>query len=645
MAAVPTAFQVSPMQQQAIVRYVQNCVESLANTWNMRQGFLLRDQIYQREVDRSVEQSRAQSSNYAGDPFKLQNMHLPIVMPQVESALAYHAGVFLTGNPIFGVASNPSNEDAALQMESVIADNSIYFGWQRELIMFIRDGLKYNFGAIEVCWKKKKIYSLVDNPGEAEAKKNEIWYQGNYLRRLDPYNLIWDKRVLQPAEHHKKGEFGGYTELMSRIELKQLFLDLDPAMTMNARAAFESGVPTITLNGADSWYYMPQVNMNSFLGANSMLTSTNWLAWAMIEPGNGTNRDTNIRYNNMYEVTTLYGKIIPTDFRLSVPNRNQPQIWKFIVVNRQHVIFVERMTNAHGYLPILFCQPNEDGLGYQTKSFLDNATPFQYMGDSLWNAAVESKRRRVFDRIFYDPSRVRKEDIDRVTSVARIPVKQSAYGKPVSESVFAFPYHDENSQYDLQMAQSISEMADIANGQNKVERGQFQKGNKSRKEFETTMGNSNSRQQLGALLLESQVFTPMKEMIKVNVLQYQGGASYYNVAEKKAVDIKPAELRKAVMAFKVSDGLLPTDKLMSTDVLQVFMQTIQTSPLMQAEFDMVGAFAYWCKLQGASWFDEFVRSPENQQKVMDQLAAHAQASKAPGNPNAQQQAPTGQPGA
>jgi hypothetical protein len=100
MSVPPVPYLLNPKQQQAVVNYVSNCVTSLASVWNLRQQFLNRDLIYYREMDRSVEQTKALQANMAGDPFKFQNLQIPVVMPQVESALAYQAGVFLTGYPI-----------------------------------------------------------------------------------------------------------------------------------------------------------------------------------------------------------------------------------------------------------------------------------------------------------------------------------------------------------------------------------------------------------------------------------------------------------------------------------------------------------------------------------------------------------------
>lgn len=638
MATPAVPFLADAKQQQAIISFVTNCVESSGMNWNLRQQFLSKDLAYYREVDRTAAQSRALMANLAGDPTKYQNLIVPVIMPQVESALAYLAGVFLTGYPIFGIAAKPELVDAALQMETLIADNSVQYGWVRQLIMFLRNCLKYNYGAVEVVWDKKRVYSTLPEMAQIRGGKpnTETYYEGNCLKNIDVYNLIADRRVLNPVELPQYGEFAGYTEILSRVALKQKLLELNPQYTMNARAAFESGSPAITLNGADSWYYIPQVNPASFIGGTATLGGTDWLRWFYADEAT---KKEGIRYNNIYELTTLYGKIIPSDFSIRVHQRNQPQIWKFLIINRRVVIYCERQTNAHNMLPILIGQAIEDGLGYQTKSFLDNAAPFQYMSSALWSAAIESKRRQVFDRIFYDPSRVRKEDMDKATSVARIPVKNSAYGKPVQDSVYAFPYRDDGLASTLQMSQSVSTMADEANGQNKVQRGQFQKGNKTKTEFVDTMQGANGRQQLQALGFEYQVFTPMKTILKYNILQYQPESEVYSPAAKSLVQIKPEELRKAALAFKVSDGLLPTDKILSMEVLQMFMQTLQSSPLMQSEFDLVGAFTYWCKEQGAQWVDDFKRNPAGQAQVMSQLQALEQARNKP--PSAEQQAAAG----
>lgn len=178
----------------------------------------------------------------------------------------------------------------------------------------------------------------------------------------------------------------------------------------------------------------------------------------------------------------------------------------------------------------------------------------------------------------------------------------------------------------------ISAMADQATGQNKVDRGQFQPGNKTKTEFQEVMANSSSRQQLCALTIENQFMTPVKETVKANTLQYQSAGTILNRNERQAVDVDPVELRKAMLEFKMTDGNLPADRLMNSDMLMVFLQTAQAIPAVQSEYDILGMFLYWAKLRGAYWLEDFKRTPEQQNQFLQQVSQMSTAQNPPAAP-------------
>jgi hypothetical protein len=316
-------------------------------------------------------------------------------------------------------------------------------------------------------------------------------------------------------------------------------------------------------------------------------------------------------------------------------------------VNWQYIVYVEEMVTANDYLPVFIMQPYEDGLGYQTKSLLDNALPFQDMSSALWNISLESQRRKVFDRLIYNERFIDKKDIDPVTAVARIPLRNAAMfkGEDIGKAVYQIPYREDNLQASLQMSEMVSQMADVSSGQNKVQRGQFQPGNKSVSEFETTMDGSNSRQQLTSLTIEHQAITPVKETLKANMLQNQTGGEMLDRENKQIVKVDPVQLRSTMMEFKLTDGLLPIAKLMNPQLLMVFLQTAQAMPVVMGEYDVMGMFMYWMKLKGAWWLEDFKRSPEDQQKFMGMLRQTSQAQRAvppEQNPNVAALLPQGQ---
>lgn len=588
--------------QDCFVKYVNEAVRLLGTNYNMRSRMQEIDRVYQRETDYSTAQKRAKAANLAGDASKMQNVTLPVVMPQVESLLTELSNIFLTSYPLFPVFSKPQMQDVALQMETVIGEQGVQFSWAAELLQCLRDGLKYNIMCAEVEWVNKKVYA-VGNDATTSIKHGvptETLFAGNALKRRNPYNAILDTRV-PPFEVHTRGEYAGYTEIISRIELKMRLAEMDPTKTMNARAAFESGMGQVSTTSTSNGYFVPQVNPFALVDpANTMVgNSINWHSWAGLEKQDA------ISYSDMYEYTVLYARILPSEHKIFGRNGGTPQIYKLITVNRQVCIFAERQSNAHNMLPIICAQATEDGLDWQSKSFADNAAPFQALASALYNSGIESQRRKVYDRIFYDPSRILKSDIDNTSVVARVPVKQEAYGKPVSEAYSQVPYRDDNVAQIFSTADQVLSMADVANGQNRVQRGQFQKGNKTRKEFTDVMDASNARPQMTALVLENRFFTPIKTILKLNTLQFQPPAEMYNRNTKQNVSIDPVQLRAAAMEFRMADGLMSTGDMVNMELFQVILQTVAQYPGMLAQWDIMGMIFYWLKLEGATWVDDF----------------------------------------
>lgn len=608
--AASSSVPLNKKQRKAFIAYYDQ-LQNLQNVprSNRRSRMETIDKQYQREEDETLEQQRAKAANKSADPTRFQNITVPVVAPQVEAATVYQTSVFLTGSPIFGVVSSPEYIDEALQMETVLEDNSIRGGWTRELMLFFRDGNKYNFAPIEVSWAQEvssSVETVLDVSKDEGIPKELIW-SGNKLRRLDGYNLIIDPRVA-PTEVYKKGEFIGFTEYMTRIDLKAFIASLPDKIIAEVVPAFESGLQGSGSVASDSKnFYIPSINPevdeDEGVGINAAFS---WDAWA----GIGANaKGQRIDYKDAYDVTTLYCRILPAEFGLVVPNSSTPQIYKLVIVNHQHIIYAERQTNAHNYLPILIGQPLEDGMGYQTKSLATNAAPFQYVATSYMNSILHSRRRAVTDRVLYDPSRITSAQINSDNPSAKIPVRPAAYGKDISQSVYQFPYREDQAGFSMSQVGQLIAMANGLAGQNQVSQGQFVKGNKTRDEFQETMQNANGRDQMASILIEAQTFVPMKLMFKLNILQFQGGTTIYNRDKQLAVEIDPVQLRKAVLEFRVSDGLIPSTKIVDGDTLTTALQVIGSSPQIANGYNIAPLFSYLMKVRGAK-ISEFEKSAE-----------------------------------
>lgn len=620
-------------QRLNVLQYAKKFAENAAPALGDFRALLeYRDRAYQMQLDQSSNRLKELRRNLEGSARrKVSDITVPIVMPQIESAVAYQAGVYLSSYPIFGVFGAPEQEDMAIQFETIFGQHSVQYGWSRELIKVFRNGFKYNWAPAFAYWKKQNIQKIttstaVSSAGTAGLKSDTIG--GNCIESWDPYNTFLDLSI-EPAKYHEEGEAIGNNKIMNRMTFKRFVNSLDPSRTSQLREAFESGWQGLNGNANSATdYYVPLINPYLQQGRISAY-GMNWLQWAGLtaQSARSDGRGPAIDYKSYYLVTTFICRALPSDF--GKPGNN-PTTYLCYIVNWQYVIYVEELISPFDYLPVFIMQPNEDGLGYQTQSMLDNALPFQDMSSALWNISLESKRRLVFDRLIYNERFINKADIDPASAVARIPLRNASQfkGEDIGKAVYQIPYREDNSASNLQMSEMISQMADVASGQNKVDRGGFQKGNKTKTEFETTMQNSSARQQLSSMTIEHQFMTPLKETLKANMLLYQQPGAFLNRNSKALVTVDPVALRNATLEFTITDGLLPTDKILSSELMTVFMQTAQAMPVLMTEYDVLGMFVYWIKLKGGNWLNDFKRSPQDQQKFIDQYAATSMAGNA-----------------
>ncbi|TFZ81693.1 hypothetical protein [Candidatus Macondimonas diazotrophica] len=603
----------SEKSASAVIAFYREAIRLSFGQQNFRNSFRKTDMDYLRTLDLTEEQFKAKYAQELGDPTKFQNVILPVVMPQVEEALAFQQEVFLSGTPIFGAVAPPIHMNAASQMDAIILDQQIKARWVPELLKTLRNGLKYNFGPTEIADVTQVSYSIEDvrKAGKRAKEENkEILWLGNKIKSLDPYNTIFDPRV-NPTDLPTRGEFAGYSELYPRTAFKAFAASLPFRTSM--REALESRPPALTASNAEevNSFYVPDLDpCSSYINDTNPLYnagSMNWFKWVGIADPENQPR---INYTDMYVVTTLYGRILPEDFGIrDVPGINTPQIWKFIIVNGSVVIYAERLTNMHNLIPIIIGVPKDDGLGYQSKSVAHDVQPFQALTTALANSVIAARRRAISDRLLFDPLKISPSSIRSDSPVARIPVRLGPLGGTIKDAVHQLPFNDAQSQYAAQNINLFLGLADQTTGLNPARRGQFVKGNKTRFEFAETMSGSTSRDRTMALALEGNLFQPIKQILKANILQFQGASSIFNSETQEVVEVDPVLLRKANIEFKLSDGMLPSDKMIDGETLTAAFQVLSQSPELASNYNLGPMFSYLMNSRGAK-LRNFEKSPE-----------------------------------
>lgn len=522
----------------------------------------------------------------------------PVVISQVDSMVGYLAEVFLSGYPLFPVVSSPENKQYAEQLETLLDDHATIGGYARQLLLFLRDGVKYNFSALEVDWTSIDQYSITDemlNPGVKKAKINKTSY--TKLSRWDPYNTVWDYNVA-PGDVSADGDYAGHVEVITRTKLKRRLQRLaDNGEAFNIKEALASAP------GAGTTYYRMHPQVSDYVNTRKPESGINWFEYLT------GNKDSSPASTGNYEIFTFYARILPIELSLNSPSSKTTQIWKFVIVNGTVVVQAKRIISAYDCLPVLFGQPLEDGLGYQTQSVAEGNIPFQQAAGTLFNISFNSARRAISDRALYDSDLISKSDINAPVPAAKIPVRTNSLGtdKKISDAYYQIPFDARGTEGALQSGMQIVAFGKELSGLNSPMQGQFQKGNKSVTEWNDTMGGADSRLRLPAIILEFQVFQPLKNILKLNVYQYGDNVELVSQKSGKNVTVDMSALRERVLAFRVADGYTPKSKLAGTEAIGSALLMISQSQILQQAYGVMlpAMFSHLMQLQGIRGLEEY----------------------------------------
>ena len=534
----------------------------------------------------------------------------PIVISTVDSQVAYWAEVFLSGYPLFPVVTTPDLRKEAESLEGILQDHVTMSQSTAELQLLFRDLAKYNLGAVEVHWGPIATFQPEFDPTSvsAEARKNKYDVKHiNYIRRWSPYNTFMDPLV-DPVKVASEGEFVGRTEVWNRTKLKKHLNYL----TNEGKLVHASVVNKAMSSGPAMNLYVEDPTINQFM-TGSKETNADYDSWAGFAPTVPTGMiKVPTNGQGVYYVSTLYVRIIPSDYLLNVPNKNSPQIWKLEVVNGTILISAERLQTAMDCFPVYVGHAIEDGMGLQTQSYAELSLPIQEATTRLFNIRFQAANRAIQDRGFFNPEMIRSSDINSPVPHAKIAVKVQALNENggLDNAYKSMPFDARGTDGVLQDALLINEWNKELTGQNNASRGQFQKGNKTMAEFDTIMGNAENRSRLSSLTIATRIIFPLKEQLKLNLLQFGEDTKVISPRSNEPLEVSIGKLIEANLQFEVADGYTPKSKMANTDMIMGLMNLISTSPILQQVYgqQLPGLIAHMAQLGGVRGFDQYANA-------------------------------------
>lgn len=561
-------------------------------------------------IDRLIERSyntgnKSKCKDTKDVPPDEDNVTIPVVGPQLSTLAAQLSKIFLRTDPPIQMFSAPAAAEIANQYNILYGRYSRKFQWRRNLLLVIRDAVNYNFCAAEVRWRARAVRTITQqiNTQTGLNKITNAFEEGESIKHLHPYNVIWDGSV-PLNEVAYRGAYAGYVEKYTRIALAQFCKD--EAIDLTKEDWEEINAHQETADGLS--YFVPKINP---VIHNDKVE----LSHDDIFDGKSS-KSQNKTSTAQYNLTTLYIRAIPMDFDIVQEGAAEINIIKLYIVGSSKILKYEVLDNAHNLFPIIFGQTDESPLGLNSFTSAEELAPIQNTATKLYNAELNSTRRLISDRAIYDSDLISAKEVNNPSPTAKIPIKRSMHGAfALNNAYFPIPYEDRALGVRLQFANSLLGFASQITSANQTMQGQFVKGNKTAGEFNTTMAMAGDRLTQSAIFLDDQLFAPLRTILLSDTLQYQSNVRVFDKETGQFIDVDMTTLRDTPLDFDIAAGLIPAEEMASTEFFQVLLQTIMSVPDLNTEFKVTDAICYLAEMRGVKYLRRFQRSQQEMQQM------------------------------
>ena len=621
-----------------------------SNSDAYRSYFTQRDIAYFREGKKKHEGKQVGAHQLKDeDVSQNSDFEIPTVFSQTDTARARLNSMFLSQVPIFPTVVPPDQTPIGEQYNAVIESDSAKFGWVLQLSLCHLDALKYDIACAEVEWKTLHTTKITRNAETGEVSSNlQAVYSGNRVKRIHPANAFWDTSV-PLHEVTARGDYAGYVEPYTLPKLLELLAEMEYTPAEIKKILY----PTEAQKRSE--HYIDVIGSNSKLYQHPRVTpdvpqvTPEQSATYFDIPDEeiqGKFEAESKAVNTPYEVLVLYIRTIPVVLGLPADGDDSiiPRLYKLHMLNGVKILSIEETNYNHSYMPMLFTSAMQDGVGHTSKSFSHNLESLQILANKLITADVRSSQRAIADRAVYNPHMIEPRHANNPSSTAKIPLKSGSPSADVRAAYNPIPYNDPALGARFQQAISLLGFGNEISGSNPINQGQFIKGNKTNQQFQESMSASDTRLISMALGLHVSFYTPLKEIIKFNIQQFQTSEDTYSVSLEKTVQINSEQLRQMLPEFRMADGLVTAARLVNTETLTVAMQSIPNIPELAQEYNVPKMFIDLVSNGEGLKMEKFRYTEEEKQARQEQQMAMLQAQAQAENPQGQQQQPAAQPG-
>jgi hypothetical protein len=325
-------------------------------------------------------------------------------------------------------------------------------------------------------------------------------------------------------------------------------------------------------------------------------------------------------------------KCIPKDFELSQEER--PQDWLFNLIDGTTIVRAEPnpFTPRFPY-NVIECYP--DMLAFMSQGIMEFTQPLADHLNFLFNSHMANVRKIVKDTLAVDPSRVDIRDILDLKDGGIIRSLPRGYGQDPLSAIKQLPISDVTSGH-MAMAQMIMEMWEKFTGATSHMFGQVSTGRRTALELQGVFRQAGARMKMQADLFSSEGFSPLTEQMALLRQENMNIEQYIEIAGHSAMDlgVKPEDIMdgfmlvsrdhiSGVFKYPAEEGVLPSDRLQASEILDETFQTVAKAPFLAQVFDPVELFKESVRQKGLRNIDDFLQRGIKAQTAFmtpDQLA-------------------------
>lgn len=552
---------------------------------------------------------------------------VPYGYAQVQSMVAWFMSVLTERSPLVPVrADNPDDVTAAMLMEEVLQYQLDRMDppWVLVLYQWLLDAHRYGLGVV------KNLYTIREWPEitrrfrdiiepltgmrmqvDEVVEEDVIAYEGNEVLNVSPFDFLPDPQ--RSFGEFQKGEFVFHRMKRSRTELLQkeaqgLYVGVDSVPKDSGREEWGTSFAGDT---ASDLARVAGMTTDQIQTHDREPYTTIHEGWVFMEP------------RELAKLGLVTGDAAG----------RTPKLWVFTIANRTRVLRAEPANLPGRRFPFEIYEPNYDIHAPGNPGQIEMTRGLEYHLSWLFNSRMMAVRKTLNNELVVDPSMIEAADLEDPQPGKLLRLTRAAQNSGlIDKAVYPLPVQDVTSNHHTD-SRVVQELMEQMTGAGRLLMGMPNTGRRAATEVQGMMNLSSGRMKMLAEVFCSQGYRPLCHQWTRNTQVFMAESLNLRVQEQLAaiagadqVNIIP-QMLQGTFSFPLLEGGVPSDKLVTSQVLREILQTGFQSgaaqPLLQ-QINWLELYGYFLKIMGIRNLKDFINPPEMQVMPDDQVLAQQQ---------------------